>query len=103
MVTDAQVNAALTTWNSMSGTDRTVLRKILEDFETSQRAEAAEAPEIDPSELGSVVITLSVSQDGKLNIGTEAAGNLDYATIRMMLAMASESESVRLMTEELGQ
>jgi len=101
MVTDAQLDAALATWNSMPGSDRTVIRKILEDFEAGQPA--AEAPQIDPSELGSVVIALSVLPDGKLNIGTEAAGNLDYATIRMMLAMASESESVRLMTEELGQ
>lgn len=99
-VTDAQVTTALSTWNYMQGTDREVLRQILEDFAATQSAPAE--PEPDPSELGAVIISLSVLPDGKLNIGTEATGNLDYATIRMMLAMASETESVRRMAEELG-
>lgn len=96
-VSPTQVNAALVTWNSMQGTDRVVLRQILEDFEAS--LEKPSVPETNPSVLGSIILTLSVLPDGKLNIGSEATGNLDYATIRMLLAMASESENVRLMAE----
>lgn len=99
-VTDAEVTAALNIWNSMPGSDRKVLRAVLENFE-AERPVPAE-PEPDPSELGSILISLSAAEDGKPLMGSTAFGHLDYYNIRAMLAMASETESVRRMAEELG-
>lgn len=42
-VTDAEVTAALNIWNSLPGTDRKVLRAILEHFE-AMRAEQRPTP-----------------------------------------------------------
>jgi len=52
--------------------------------------------------VGSVTLTLVVQDDGKLTLGTEVSGELDYFNVRAMLAMASETDNVRAMLGEMN-